>query len=61
MWIYSGFYTRDNCLGVCIRFTLEGQPNNGPPPECTIADCLLCDEVESGPLFQKVAARSRRR
>ena len=61
MWLYNGFCTRDNCLGVCLLFTLEGLPNNGRPPLCTIADCLRCDEVESGPLFQKVAARSRRR
>jgi len=61
MWVYNGFNTRDNCLDTCIQFTLSGTPNNGPAPECAIADCLLCDEIESGPLFQKVAARSRRR
>jgi len=61
MWIYNGFHTRDHCLGTCLRFNVEGLPNNGPPPACTIAECLLCDETESGPLFQKVAARSRRR
>jgi hypothetical protein len=61
MWIYNGFNTRDKCLGTCIQFTLDELPNNAPPPQCTIADCLLCDEIESGPLFQKVAARSRRR
>ena len=35
--------------------------NNGPPPTCKIADCLNCDETMSGPGFQTVAARSRRR
>ena len=61
MWVYNGYNTRDNCLGTCIRFTVYSLPNNAPPPECTIAECLQCDEDESGPLFAKVAARSRRR
>jgi len=61
MWVYNGFNTRDNCFNLCIQFIISGAPNNGPPPECIIADCLLCDEIESGPLFEKVAARSRRR
>jgi len=61
MWVYNGFHTRENCLDTCLPFSLTGEPNNGPAPECQIADCLQCDEEESGPLFQKVAARSRRR
>jgi len=61
MWVYNGHHTRDNCLEVCLRFNFEKEPYSGPPPECKIADCLQCDEEESGPFFQKVAARSRRR
>ena len=61
MWIYNGYNTRDNCLDVCLDFTFQEKMSNGPPPECRIADCLLCDEQMSGPFFQTVAARSRRR
>ena len=62
MWMYNVFNTRDNCLGICLEFTFLGDgANNGPPPECRIANCLLCDEQMSGPIFQTVAARSRRR
>ena len=52
----------DHCFDVCLDFTFFGPGvNAGPPPECRIADCLLCDEQMSGPIFQEVAARSRRR
>lgn len=51
-----------DCFDVCIDFTFFGDgANNGPPPECKIANCLLCDEQMSGPIFQTEAARSRRR
>ena len=62
MWMYNVQHTKDKCFDVCIDFTFLGDGfNNGPPPECRIADCLLCDEQMSGPFFQTVAARSRRR
>jgi hypothetical protein len=60
--MYNVQNTRDNCFDVCVDFTFLGDgKNNGPPPECKIANCLLCDEQMSGPYFQAVAARSRRR
>ena len=47
----------DHCFDVCVDFTFFGSGvNAGPPPECRIADCLLCDEQMSGPIFQEVAA-----
>ncbi|CAB9526387.1 expressed unknown protein [Seminavis robusta] len=62
MWMYNVENTRDTCFDVCVDFTFLGDgSNNGPPPECKIANCLLCDEQMSGPFFQTVAARSRRR
>ena len=62
MWMYNVVNTREYCFGTCIDFTFFGDgANNGPPPNCTIANCLLCDEKMSGPIFQTVAARSRRR
>ena len=61
-WMYNVVNTRDNCFDTCFDFTFlsEGH-NNGPAPSCKLADCLNCDEVMSGPGFQTVAARSRRR
>jgi hypothetical protein len=61
IWAYNGINTREECFGVCAKFTLSGAPNNSPAPTCRIADCLQCDEDMSGPAFQKVGARSRRR
>jgi uncharacterized protein YqkB len=61
MWTYNTIQTREKCFDVCVDFTFEGHPNNGPPPICDIAPCLQCDEDYSGPLFKPVAARTRRR
>ena len=62
MWMHNVFWTRDHCFGTCFDFTFLGDgQNNGPPPSCKLADCLNCDETMSGPGFQTVAARSRRR
>lgn len=59
--MYNVHQTRDMCSDLCIDFTFEGHPNNGPPPACKIAPCLQCDEVNSGPYFKRFAARTRRR
>jgi len=62
MWMHNVFMTRDSCFDTCFDFTFLGDgQNNGPPPSCKLADCLNCDEKMSGPGFQTVAARSRRR
>lgn len=62
MWMHNVFWTRDHCFDTCFDFTFLGDgANNGPPPSCKLADCLNCDEKMSGPGFQTVAARSRRR
>ena len=61
MWVYNAGNTRDYCAQTCLKFRAEKRPNNGPAPECTLDDCLDCDETESGPLFAQIAARTRRR
>lgn len=62
MWMHNVFNTRDHCFNTCFDFTFLGDgANNGPPPTCKLEDCLNCDEKMSGPGFQTVAARSRRR
>lgn len=61
MWVYNAEQTSDYCAGTCASFTFQQRPNNGPPPVCELDVCLDCDETHSGPLFGKVAARTRRR
>jgi hypothetical protein len=61
MWIYNGYNTNDHCRRECLKTEALHLPNNGPPPKCALNKCLECDEVHSGPLFQRVAGRSRRR
>jgi len=61
MWVHNSGQTRDYCGITCLAFNAENRPNNGPPPQCTLDECLDCDETKSGPLFAKVAARTRRR
>ena len=39
---------------------MEGRPNNGVAPNCTLDECLQCDEDESSPLFKKFGGRTRR-
>jgi hypothetical protein len=59
IWVYNSLNTAEKCLGRCA--TTKNDPNNGPPPECTLNDCLQCDEDVSGPNFKRFAARTRRR
>lgn len=61
MWVYNARQTQDFCEQTCVAFRLDKRPNNADPPLCILDDCLECDEVNAGPLFQKIAARSRRR
>ncbi|KAL7530940.1 hypothetical protein ACHAWF_003571 [Thalassiosira exigua] len=61
MWTYNAQNTARNCLLEClVGEVLKDVPNNGPAPECLLNDCLQCDEDESGPVFQKIAGRTRR-
>lgn len=59
IWVYNSLNTAEKCLKRCA--TTKNKPNNGSPPECTLNDCLQCDEDVSGPIFKQVAARTRRR
>lgn len=61
MWLYNGYNTNKYCRKICAITKALHLPNNGPPPKCALNKCLECDELLSGPLFQKVAGRSRRR
>ena len=58
-WVYNSFKTREACA-MCPTHVLNQLPNNGPPPECELAECLQCDEDEAGPIFKQYAGRTRR-
>ena len=60
MWIYNNYNTWKYCGLTCATQTFLNKPFNGPPPKCELNDCLTCDETYSGPIFQKVAGRTRR-
>ena len=48
--MYNVINTRDSCFDTCFDFTfLSNGENNGPAPDCKLADCLNCDEKMSGP------------
>ena len=59
IWAANAANTRKECLGICLRSFLSGEPNN--QPDGTLNPCLACDEERSGPVFQAVAGRTRRR
>lgn len=57
IWYYNTIHTRQVCQDVCIanlgrkyHHSIDGRLN----------DCLVCDEVNSGPVFKAVAGRTRR-
>jgi hypothetical protein len=59
IWVYNSLNTAEKCLPRCA--TTKTDPNNGPPRECTLNDCLQCDEDVSGPNLKQFAARTQRR
>lgn len=57
-WLYDTTNTRIHCLNVCFQYL--GKPPNKDEPNCPLNDCIMCDEVYSGPIFKKIAGRTRR-
>ena len=59
MWYYNTRHTRKHCKWKCWSFYLfDKSPNVGS--QCELADCIACDEANSGPLFDIFAGRTRR-
>jgi hypothetical protein len=59
IWMFNAAYTRQVCLLPCLENW--GAPYNlDPIPPGALNECLQCDEDEAGPVFQDVAARTRR-
>jgi hypothetical protein len=60
MWYYNTLTTRRFCFFNCFFDLLLGRPANGPGPECDLSECIQCDEINSGPIFEDYAGRTRR-
>jgi hypothetical protein len=56
IWYFNTLHTRDRCLLECLGAL--GQPYHHA--DGSLNACLVCDEVESGPVFKAVAGRTRR-
>jgi hypothetical protein len=57
-WYYDAMNTRRECGWVCMVSWLSREPSNHP--DGRLNDCLQCDEDRSGPIFKRVAGRTRR-
>lgn len=57
IWSFNVDNTRSDCLGLCMA----NLPSNNTMPDGSLNACLACDEEHSGPVFQTVAGRTRRR
>mmetsp|Transcript_28930 Transcript_28930/g.84031 ORF Transcript_28930/g.84031 Transcript_28930/m.84031 type:complete len:374 (+) Transcript_28930:218-1339(+) len=61
IWMYNGENTGQRCTLPCAAAEIQNYANNGPAPECALNGCLACDAEQSGPTFERVAGRTRRR
>ena len=65
IWVYDSINTGILCTEHCLRekrkYSPDPVPANGPYPECTLSDCLQCDEDNSDPIFTQFPGRNRRR
>jgi hypothetical protein len=57
-WYWNGRNTARECLGTCLWAWVAGEPSNSP--DGSLNGCLRCDEERSGPVFKRVAGRTRR-
>jgi len=56
IWQFNTKHTQLKCLGVCLA-ALDDPYHL---PDGSLNPCLVCDEVQSGPVFKSVAGRTRR-
>ena len=57
-WWFNARNTRRECLWVCVKSWVSGEPSAGP--DARLNPCLQCDEDRSGPVFKAAAGRTRR-
>jgi hypothetical protein len=60
IWTYIVLATNVDCGPICTDQAFSGEPNNGPPPTCELAECFQCGEDNDGPVFKEFAGRTRR-
>ena len=58
IWADNAQYDSKNCVVLCLAQYFSAY--NGAYPKCELNACLACDEKFAGPIFQKVAGRTRR-
>ena len=56
IWYFNTLHTRERCLAPCVAALDEPYHL----PDGSLNECILCDEVQSGPVFKAVAGRTRR-
>jgi len=56
IWAYNTQHTRERCLEPCLAHLNSSYVSQ----EGELNPCLACDEEESGPIFKRVAGRTRR-
>lgn len=59
IWAYDVLNTAQKCFQRCTAHMAA--PPNGPAPTCALNDCIVCDQEESGALFDQYAGRTRSR
>jgi hypothetical protein len=58
-WLHNSLHTNRECP-MCVNHALSGASPNLGPPNCELADCIACDDEQSGEYFIKYAGRTRR-
>jgi len=58
IWYYNSKNTARECLVTCMLSWVKGEASNNF--DGSLNECLYCDEVKSGPIFQRYAGRTRR-
>lgn len=56
IWYFNTLHTRERCLAPCVAALDEPYHL----PDGSLNECILCDEVQSGPVFKAIAGRTRR-
>jgi hypothetical protein len=58
IWLFNAINTRKNCFKTCIVSWIKNEPF--ADKDGNLNECILCDEVISGPIFKYFSGRSRR-
>lgn len=58
IWLFNAINTRKHCFKVCIISWIKNEPF--ADKDGNLNECIMCDEVISGPIFKYFSGRSRR-